>query len=120
MDKGPPYSRIETESFGDGFPDRGIYCGKCKTYIPEFDFLDAFTYHRIRAFSLNGQTGLAQAELIAATGCSARWAKIWVVHSGRPHVVTPGPPCPYCGMPLRTDRARQCPHCFKAWHGLGT
>jgi hypothetical protein len=117
MDKGPPYSQIELQTIGDGFPDRGIFCGKCKTYIPEFDFLDAFTYHRIRVLSLSGQKELAQSELIAATGCPARWAKIWVIHSGKPHVATPGPPCPYCGKPLLTDRARQCQHCFASWHG---
>ena len=24
--------------------------------------------------------------------------------------------CPYCGKPLRTSKAKQCPHCFKSWH----
>lgn len=117
MNKGPPYTRLECEAFGDGFPDRGLHCGRCKCYIPEFADLDDFMYHRLRTLSLNGQTGLAQAELMAATGCSFRWAKIWVAHSGKPHVAMPGPPCPYCGQALRTDRARQCPHCLEDWHG---
>jgi hypothetical protein len=116
MNKGPPYSRRETEAYGHGFPDHGIYCSKCKGYIPEFDFLDASFLQRIRTLSLDGQVELAQAELIAATGCSPRWAKIWVVHSGEPHVRVQGPPCPYCGGPLRTARARQCPHCLADWH----
>jgi predicted Zn-ribbon and HTH transcriptional regulator len=25
-------------------------------------------------------------------------------------------PCPYCGKPLRTKKAKQCPHCFNSWH----
>jgi hypothetical protein len=27
-----------------------------------------------------------------------------------------GPPCPYCGAPLRTSRARQCRACGTDWH----
>ncbi len=32
----------------------------------------------------------------------------------RPVVVTT--PCPYCGKPLRSARARQCRHCLTDWH----
>ena len=28
----------------------------------------------------------------------------------------PGPPCPYCGEPLRTPRAKQCRKCRRDWH----
>jgi hypothetical protein len=28
----------------------------------------------------------------------------------------PGPPCPYCGAPLRTDKAKQCFNCGMDWH----
>ena len=27
-----------------------------------------------------------------------------------------GPPCPYCGQPLRTAFAKQCRHCGTDWH----
>jgi hypothetical protein len=27
-----------------------------------------------------------------------------------------GPPCPYCGKALRTDKARQCFECGVDWH----
>lgn len=27
-----------------------------------------------------------------------------------------GPPCPYCGQPLRTNLAKQCFHCGRSWH----
>ena len=29
-----------------------------------------------------------------------------------------GTACPYCGKPLRTERAKICPHCFKSWHNV--
>jgi hypothetical protein len=28
----------------------------------------------------------------------------------------PGPPCPYCGAPLRTPTAKQCRQCGTDWH----
>lgn len=28
----------------------------------------------------------------------------------------PGPPCPECGEPLRTSKARQCFNCGADWH----
>ena len=28
----------------------------------------------------------------------------------------PGPPCPYCGAPLRTPKAKQCRICGTDWH----
>jgi hypothetical protein len=31
-----------------------------------------------------------------------------------------GPPCPKCGQPLRTAKARQCFRCGAKWHGRGS
>lgn len=115
-DCGPPYARVEFQGDLPRFPTRGLYCRKCRTYIPEFMDLTGADYHRIRTLALEGRSALAIAELVSATGCPERWAKIWVLHAGRPHVEVPGPPCPHCGQLLRTDRAKQCPHCFANWH----
>ena len=112
-DRGPPYTRDEVRDLGDGFPSRGIFCTKCRTFIPEFAELEPFQYHRISMLALNGQSQLAIAELRDATGCSERWAKIWVIHRGKAETVAPGPPCPFCGLPIRTERSQQCPHCLK-------
>ncbi len=32
------------------------------------------------------------------------------------HLVESGFPCPFCGKPLRTGRAKQCRHCRMDWH----
>jgi hypothetical protein len=111
-----PYTREEILVAGDGFPSRGLLCTKCRTRIPQFVELSAADESRVRHLILEGRTTLAIAELRAATHCCERWAKIWVIHSGRPARVVPGPPCPYCGKPLRTATAKQCPHCLRAWH----
>ncbi|WP_313920213.1 hypothetical protein [Tahibacter sp.] len=116
QDIGPPYTPEEIAVFGEGFPRRGLYCPRCNTYIPEFSALSDVDRHRIRRLCLEHRRELAMAELRAATGCSGRWAKIWVIHAGRPGTLFPGPPCPHCGKPLRTARARQCPHCLAQWH----
>jgi hypothetical protein len=53
---------------------------------------------------------------MAATGAPPRFAKIWVIHEGKPQPRFPGPPCPHCGNPLASSRARQCLHCHRDWH----
>jgi hypothetical protein len=59
---------------------------------------------------------MAVKELAFLTGASPRWAKIWVLHTGKADVVGTTAPCPYCGKSLKTARAKQCPHCFMDWH----
>ncbi len=111
-----PYSRKECEESDGGHPDRGLYCPKCGARIPQFADLSESDEHRIRKLICNGQHAMATRELAVAASCPLEWAKIWVVHAGRPTPEFPGPPCPYCQKPLRTTLAKQCPHCLMDWH----
>jgi hypothetical protein len=116
MSDGEPYTRQELETRPDTFPERGLLCPRCNTRIPEFAELSDSDASRIRRLISQNQKALAMDELEDATGCSTRFAKIWVIHSGRPDSVGTTAPCPYCGEQLVTALARQCQHCFMAWH----
>lgn len=59
---------------------------------------------------------MAMKELEFLTGSPPRWAKIWVSHMGRPDLADSTVPCPFCGRPLKTARAKQCQHCLMDWH----
>ena len=111
------YSRDELNQPGlTKFPKKGLYCEKCRTWIPKFEDLDELTELRLKKLIEEGRSVLAMKELESTVGCNQRWAKIWVLHKGQPTPEIPGPPCPYCGGKLRTPVAKQCPHCFKSWH----
>jgi hypothetical protein len=75
---------------------------------------------RIRELIRNDRPIMAMQELRAITGCSLRWAKLWLHHAGRPAALRPGPPCPFCGEPLRTSREQRCVHCGRDWRGERT
>jgi hypothetical protein len=110
------YSREEVLEAGDSFPERSLLCHECQTRIPQFADLSERDETRIRSLILQGRKVMAIAELRAATGCGLRWAKIWVIHSGRPNPSKETAQCPYCGEPLRTSLAKQCRFCRRDWH----
>lgn len=111
-----PYSRGEVLAAGEGAPERGLLCQHCKTRIPQFaDLSEADTQKLLLLISQNCQ-GKAMLELRSATGCSAYWAKIWVLHGGQPRPPGEDTPCPHCGKPLRTPLAKQCRFCHRDWH----
>jgi hypothetical protein len=111
-----PYTREELAAAHDGrWPDRGLKCDCCGVHVPVFAELSEATHGRLIELILEGKAALALAELIAATGAPQRFAKIWVLHSGQPKPRFSGPPCPQCGAPLASSRAKQCLKCHADW-----
>jgi hypothetical protein len=111
-----PYTRAELEHASERFPDRGERCHRCGVLVPRFAELSPPVEARLHELIRSGRPIVAMQELVAATRCPLRWAKIWVIHDGRGEPRFPGPPCPRCGKPLRTSKAQQCPHCHARWH----
>jgi hypothetical protein len=103
----------------DALPTRGEICPKCSVVIRQFADLTEKDEARLRHLILVGRKMMAMQELRSLTLCPVSWAPIWVLHSGRPDSVGTTAPCPYCGKPLKTALARQCPHCNMDWHDTG-
>ena len=108
------YTKVELLTFGNGFPNKGLFCKKCKTFIPQFEDLNEQDERRVKSIA-NTQPSLAMSELMYFTGCSHRFAKIWVLHEGKPEVIYDYP-CPFCEEKLRTSEAKQCRFCLRDWH----
>ena len=112
-----PYSRVELVDIRDEHPQRGHLCDVCGLRIPAFEDLDPETEARVCALIDSNHHIEAIGRLREAVGCSLAWAKLWVAHRGVPRgEVAPATPCPHCGKPLRTPRAKQCRHCRRQWH----
>ncbi len=117
-----PYSFEEASTFGGGFPDRGIKCYKCNTYIPHFQAIDTGKTNQWKNILKTKGADAADDFLISLSGCNYRWAKIWRLHPNGPTAETKfeaefdlNMKCPYCGKVLRTKKAKQCLHCNKNW-----
>jgi len=113
------YSRLELQNLrDDAWPDRGEYCQKCTNIVPSFEDISDEDIEDLRALIAAGNVMSAMQKIHDKTGCSLRWAKIWVHHPYGGHTISqrPTPPCPYCGSQLRTPSARQCPVCYGSWH----
>jgi hypothetical protein len=116
------YTRHELRSLGDSkWPKRGALCHKCGTLIPSFSDLSAEQEAQLRSLAKKNPVE-AMRQLSEVTGCSPRWAKIWVVHVDGPQPPDwkfRGPACPFCGKKLVSGRAKQCLHCGKNWREVG-
>jgi len=111
------YTRKELLDAGNSLPKRGRACHHCDAIIPEFTELAETDEKRVLYLIQQNRSMMAIEELQQATGCPLSWAKVWVQHRGRPRPRENGDtPCPFCGEPLRTSLAKQCPHCFRQWH----
>lgn len=111
----PPYTRGEIEGLGDeAWPTRGPFCERCRVYLPQFADVSPEEERRLRMLPAME----AVRRLREQTGCSMRWAKIWLLHPDGPQPKRDagGPPCPCCAKPLRTPQAQQCFHCGADWH----
>ncbi len=97
-------------------PTRGPVCPKCGARIPQFADLIEEDEALLRKLILEGRKIMAMHELRDRVHCPITWAKIWVSHGGRPDAIGTTAPCPYCGKPLKTALAKQCPHCNMDWH----
>lgn len=100
----------------DELPARGEVCPKCGVCIPQFVDLSEADEARLRKLICEGRKMMAMHELRSKTLCPVSWAKIWILHSGRPDAAGTTAPCPYCGKSLKTALAKQCPHCSMDWH----
>ncbi len=111
------YTRPELEEAADGrWPNKGQRCEHCRTWIPEFAELTDSDRDKILKLIASGRHEQAQQELTQCTGAPPRFAKIWVLHSGKPQPKYQGPPCPHCGTALPSPNARQCLNCKADWH----
>jgi hypothetical protein len=73
----------------------------------------------VRGLLDQGHTIDAIKRLREATGWRLREALIWVDRALEAGEFGPQPtrkPCPYCGQPLRTEKAKQCFNCGSDWH----
>ena len=69
------YTREELEKVSNSeFPEKGTFCNKCKTWIPQFEELDEVTESRIKKLINEQNQIMAMRELEAKVGCNQRWS----------------------------------------------
>ena len=104
-------NEIGSEHAYDLLPSKGGTCARCGKFIAPIP--GAMSKHDEQTLALirNGLTVSAIKFLRNNTGCNLSVAKEMVEHMYGPMHRPLGPPCPSCGEPLRTPRARLCTHC---------
>ena len=75
------YTRAEVLADRDKLPDRGLLCDLCRATIPLFEDLSDADEQRVRQSIHEGRRITAVGHLREVTGCSLRWAKLWVEHA---------------------------------------
>src|ERR1041385_7104571 len=94
-----PYTREEMARIIDESPTSGPICPRCRQHIPSFAELAGENETRVRALIQRGERAMATKVLRELMGCPLSWAKLWVLHEGRPSPPAETAPCPYCGKP---------------------
>lgn len=89
----------------------GASCPRCGVLIPVLPPLPEQEQQRIAALLAEGRMVETIKVLVELTGWDSTTAKTFVHHEHEPLA-----PCPFCGAPLRTPRARQCRACGRKWH----
>jgi hypothetical protein len=88
-------------------------CPRCKIAVPDFEFSAVFEAE-LQGL-LKNSPAQAMARIMEEAQCNPSLAKAWTIHHV-PSSWNEHPPCPNCGMPLRTNKAKQCRFCGKDWH----
>jgi hypothetical protein len=88
-------------------------CYRCGAEIPEFEFFEPFKSRLTELMNKRDRIQILK-ELREESGCEFSVAKQWVSH--KTFRLPEATPCPHCGQPLRTARARQCRFCLRDWH----
>jgi hypothetical protein len=73
----------------------------------------------VRGLINQGQKIAAITRLREVACWDLRKAMTWVdqaLAAGEIRMERTGTPCPHCGQPLRTDKAKQCFNCGSDWH----
>ncbi len=96
----------------------GVVCPSCGAHIPHFAELSDPQAERLKSLARSGRRAEAMRDLRDLTNCSLGSAKRWVNHPDGPEDkgFRGHGKCPHCGGRLRTEEAKQCPHCLMSWH----
>jgi hypothetical protein len=113
IDQGGYFNR-ELPAVRHEWPPMGRLCSHCNLRIPRFLQLTGDTEVRARSLARGGEMIQAIKLVNDATGCGLNWARLW--SEPREPQPWPGPPCIYCGEPLRSELAKQCLECGMDWH----
>jgi hypothetical protein len=98
-------------------PEPGQKCSTCGLVVPAFSFLAPADRASLLLLIEQGHSIEAIKALRRLGVKELKHANSWVFHRGQPVHPLPEPaPCPHCGQPLRSPRAKQCRHCGRDWH----
>jgi hypothetical protein len=90
-----------------------VWCWRCKTEMP---MLDDEEYRQVTSLFYRGQERDLRKKFAPMV---AEYARITGLNATNPNAIFHhrisiyGPPCSFCGKPLRTPQAKLCGYCMK-------